>query len=273
MSENKNIAIVIPIYKPILSKFEQISLDRCFKVLSKYNIYFVLPTNLNTNFYKNRYQNYKEIFFDNHYFENIEGYNKLMLSSSFYDKFSVYKYILIYQTDCYVFEDNLKFWINKNYDYIGGIWFKNYLLPKDEDDMWLAGNGGLSLRKVDTFKKVTKSKKYVESFFTVLSKLLNRTYPIRDVVKLFGIRNSVKWFVEKFKDNEDSLFVVELPKLLKSFTICPVDEALLFSYDRSPQFLYEYNNFTLPFGCHAWYREDDVYQGNSKFWFEILQLD
>ena len=68
------------------------------------------------------------------------------------------------------------------------------------------------------------------------------------------------------------MFATQFPQLFKSFKVCPVDEALLFSYDRAPKFLYEYNNLILPFGCHAWYREDSVYTGNLAFWSEIIEI-
>lgn len=273
IENNQKLAIVIPIYKTTLSEYEKISIDRCFEVLSNYDIYFILPHHLDIDFYKENYKNYKQISFNDEYFKNIDGYNKLMLSSFFYESFFEYKYLLIYQTDAFVFEDNIKYWIDKDYDYIGGIWFQDYLYPKNESDIWLAGNGGLSLRKVKSFIEITKSRKMIENLYTVLIKIITRKYPIRDIVKLLGIRNNIKWFIENYKNNEDSLFAVEIPKLVESFSICPVHEALLFSYDRSPKFLHEYNNFILPFGCHAWYREDSVYKGNLEFWSEIIEID
>ena len=62
--------------------------------------------------------------FNDTYFESIYGYNQLMLNVEFYEAFSK-KYILIYQTDAFIFKDDLNYWCEKDYDYIGAPWIRS----------------------------------------------------------------------------------------------------------------------------------------------------
>ena len=49
----------------------------------------------------------------------------LMLSPFFYESFLDFKYVLIHQLDVFIFKDELNYWCNQNYDYIGAPWFKD----------------------------------------------------------------------------------------------------------------------------------------------------
>src|SRR5262249_48921760 len=90
------------------------------------------------------------------------------LSDEFYDRFSNYGHVLLYQLDAFVFSDKLLDWCSANYDYIGAPWIDNssiallapppsllrrLLLKNKTDFTRVVGNGGFSLRKVDTFRK------------------------------------------------------------------------------------------------------------------------
>lgn len=59
------------------------------------------------------------------------GYNRLMLSEDLYSAFSNYEYILICQSDAYIFRDELKEWCEAGYDYVGAPWLRRplYDLP------------------------------------------------------------------------------------------------------------------------------------------------
>lgn len=122
MSDNK-VAVVIPVYKVHLASEEIISLKRCSEVLHKYHFIIVCSKALKTKAYVdilNRNQiAYSYAYFDEDCFETIASYNRLLLSVEFYETFKQYEYILIYQLDAYVFRDELEFWCNKGYDYIG----------------------------------------------------------------------------------------------------------------------------------------------------------
>ena len=119
-----SVKIVIPLYKTDLDETEIMSLKRSIQVLSKHQFTIVCPNHLEINSLANFFENvdWEVKRFSDHFFKNIDGYNQLMLSEVFYKAFSDVDYILICQTDVFVFRDELNDWCNKNYDYIGAPW-------------------------------------------------------------------------------------------------------------------------------------------------------
>ena len=122
-----NIIIVIPVFRPTLSSDEKASLRQCLKVLGPHHdVALVCPDSLDTAAYdgaaaeKLRTERFKDSFF-----EGIEGYNSLMMSHTFYNRFSNYDWMLVYQLDAWIFEDRLEEWCRKGYDYVGAPWFEN----------------------------------------------------------------------------------------------------------------------------------------------------
>ena len=67
---------------------------------------------------------------DEKYFISKESYSRLLVSKSFYEAFSEYEYILIYQPDCLVFSDQLLEWCKKGNDYIGAPWYKTETMKR-----------------------------------------------------------------------------------------------------------------------------------------------
>ena len=123
----KQIAVIIPVYKTSLDAYERISLDRTIEVLGKHDIYIVHPEDLDTGFLTELYPNLKFRAFPPEYFKGIMGYNRLMLSEEFYSAFSDYEYILICQSDAYIFRDELNDWCEAGYDYVGAPWLRRPL--------------------------------------------------------------------------------------------------------------------------------------------------
>jgi len=264
---NLKYCVVIPIYKKELNKYEILSLNQCCNILKKHLIIFVTHKDLDCKLYNNICQNhnisYKYEYFSKKYFKNIYGYNALMLSKSFYKRFLDYLYILIYQLDAFVFRDELEYWCNKGYDYIGAPWLE---INKSEPivnfvNQVTIGNGGFSLR--NTKKSIDKLKwnlkllpfSYLfKSFYIDISLKSSKyflyyfprfiLYFILKILRLVFIKNDF------FNKNED---VVWTEIFNKKGNLPSVQEALKFSFELYPEYLYKLNNENLPFGCHAWY--------------------
>jgi hypothetical protein len=129
MTESKQVAVVIPFYKPTLTDHERISLQQCHKTLANYPIIAVKPQSLVLPGEVAGYSFYNIISFNDEYFKSIQGYNRLMLSAAFYEAFIQYEYILIYQLDAFVFKDELSFWCNQDIDYVGAPWMRKKEYP------------------------------------------------------------------------------------------------------------------------------------------------
>lgn len=256
--------IIIPIYKSDFENFEILSLESSFKHFSQYTITFVCPENLSLTFL-NQYEfikNYQVEFFKPDYFKNIDGYNKLLLSTEFYNRFKKDKFILICQTDVYVFENKLENWIEKNYDYVGAPWIasnRNFIntsldslnnlfrkvfnkKEKNIERIFKVGNGGFSLRKTEKFIEICDLEaENIKQFF--LDKPTSE-YHIEDVF----------W----------SLYVGK--KYKNIFQIPTWQEALDFCIDRKPKLAIELNQNKLPMACHG-FNKPKV----QKFWINKIK--
>jgi len=256
---NSSCVIVVPIYKSELSTYEKIALTQCGKLLSDYDIVILKPDDLEISNMQIEFS-YSEVSFPGFYFKNVYSYNDLMLSELFYEKFLNYNYLLIYQLDAFVFKNELKYWCSLGYDYIGAPWLREKEFPtlfkktKEKIRSYLhrrynlldkkgrpdierqlynyVGNGGFSLRKVQSFYNVCiQEKELVESYVG---------------------RNSSDY-------HEDMFWTVEVNRKKKRIKIPTYKEALNFSIETAPQRAMTLIKGNMPFGCHAWDK-------NIHFW-------
>jgi hypothetical protein len=228
--------IVIPVYKPVMSKYELISFNQCNKILPSYKKIIVAPEGLDTSNYQDTIN--KVVRFDRFYFESLKHYNKLLLSEKFYKEFTDYEYILIYQLDAFVFSDQLKYWCEKKYDYIGAAWINDYfrifiniiLKINLKTAFWVlfkknfwncVGNGGFSLRRIHTFLEHFKDKSCTAGDWNA---------------------------------NEDYYWTFFAKTNNKSLNVAKPKEAMQFSIELAPKYCLKKNKYKLPFGLHAWER-------------------
>ena len=123
--DKASVLIVVPRYTSALAPDDQLSLLHLRHFLHQYDTCYISPQSLHLDD-----PEFPIIRFDDRYFSGIPGYNRLMLSKSFYDLFSAWEYILIYQLDCLVFSDQLSQWCDRGYDYIGSPWLNSQDEPE-----------------------------------------------------------------------------------------------------------------------------------------------
>lgn len=262
-----NVCIVIPFYKTTLTAYEEVSLTQCMRVLGKYPIKVIKPVSLELHFLQEKYPQISFENFDDSYFKSTATYNKLMLSSEFYQRFAAYEYMLIYQLDAFVFKDELEYWCKQGYDYIGAPWrieieFDSSIKEmiwglKKKTALWLdlkeerygqygpmeiilkrsVGNGGFSLRKVSKMLQMVKEhSKKVQQYLASTSPFYN----------------------------EDMFFCIEMNRYFQRVKVPDWRIALKFAVEHMPEKAFKLNN-GLPFGCHAW----DIYE--TDFWKKQFQ--
>jgi hypothetical protein len=253
----KSVVVIIPLHTNILNENEWKSLRQCVDVLSSFDICVIKPENLPVDNILNTFPCFKFISFSDIYFQNITAYNQLMMSELLYQSFLNYDYMLIYQSDAWVFRNELQSWIEKDYDYIGAPWMK-----KENHQKWYyqiyqnfvakilriplkstklsgrTGNGGFSLRKISSHYRVCIEKKKIINQYLV---------------------NSVK--SDLF--NEDVFWSTENPE----FKYPEYNDSLMFAWDQFPEKGFEATNGVLPFGCHGWFKT----QKQLDFWKNIIQ--
>jgi hypothetical protein len=210
-----------------------------------YNVYFVAYPELDlTKYYEFVNDlNVSPIFFDKRFFESKHTYSQLCINYDFYNVFSDYEYMYIYQTDCYLNTDNLFDFCELGYDYIGApIMSTDCGWPTITENkqgkkvyMPVIGNGGFSLRKIETYKDITNPNgEFIQEY--------NLT---EDILK------NVIW--------EDLYFCVTI-KQLYDLNISPLHIGTKFAWDMSVDILYSFFNIkNFPMCIHAWDK-------NIRFW-------
>jgi len=248
------VKIIIPVYKTAFSPDEEVSLNQCCKILKDYPLVFVKPESLIINELLTKFPQFQLESFPDYYFKGLKGYNSLMLSPEFYERFSDTEYILIYQTDAFIFRDDLKYWCFLSYDYIGAPWIqkkrnpialffhqrKLKKKPHKKEILFKVGNGGFSLRKVAPFIEITKKEKNC---------IANYLFP----------ENTNLDFIP-----EDVFWALEPQRLGYEFNIPDYKKALEFAFDQYPATCFEATG-KLPMGCHAWSRTK-----GRKFWEKYI---
>lgn len=257
----KIVAVTIPIYKADLSHYEELSFRQCLKILGKYDICIFTNSAVCLDAYMNIAKDYgvalKTEHFNAMFFDGVKGYNSLMMNVDFYKRFKTYKYILIYQLDAYVFRDELTYWCNQGYDYVGAPWFENYATHEERANLWGVGNGGFSLRKTSYFIKALSWKLPVKK-----RSLRQIFYPfaLGKLLYVVGRYNNMRYFLRTNTMNEDAFFSQFLQNSWVSPYLPDINIALQFAFEKSPSYLMKLNKDRLPFGCHAFKRyEYDVF--------------
>lgn len=261
-AEKANCIVGIPIYKEIPSKDEINSFRRCYDILCKQDIAIIAPIGIDLSYYEKIVNKTIKCYrFDKKYFEGIKGYNELMLSYDFYNTFNSYEYLLIYQLDAWVFQDELNMWCKKGYEYIGSPWFNKCLSHEEGEDLWCVGNGGLSLRNIKAFKRFTYPKTRAVNKIKLFKHECVLLCIIRDYIYgLFGKNDTTaEYYIKKWKKlgwNEDGIFSFVSDGTCLSLKRPSPEEASSFGIEASPAFLFKNNGCHLPFGCHAWRKFD-----------------
>lgn len=175
---------------------------------------------------------------------SLRGYNEMMLSEAFYRLFEDYDYMLVCQPDAWIFRNEVMAWCRRGYDYVGAPWWRKGIwslpllrlfFPKRRKLYGRVGNGGLSLRRVESFQRVCREQK---------SRI---TYYLSQTHHTFG--EDVFWAVEP-----------------EGFRYPTMDEALMFSFDTRPERCYEATGHRLPMGCHGWLKPQRI-----DFWKPLIK--
>ncbi|HEX5692000.1 MAG TPA: DUF5672 family protein, partial [Roseiflexaceae bacterium] len=239
-SSRRQAAVVVPIHRFPLSENDQVSIRHLRTHLGAFDRYIIGPHAPPSDL-----ADFARPSATACEFTDRITYNRLMMSEQFYRAFEAYDYILIYQLDCLVFSNSLAEWCRKGYDYIGAPWFERWHLFRSErseypedivDGFGTVGNGGFSLRKVDS----------------ALAVLASTQHPLYD--RFVGRASATMGL------HEDIFWSFDAPKFVDNFRIPTPREALQFSFETEPRYCYRENGYRLPFGCHAWPGERDFWE-------------
>ena len=266
------VAVVVPMYKKELDHDEQISHRHLMHYLADFDKYLVSPESL-----KVELEGFGVKRFRDEFFHSTATYSALLISPEFYQAFSQYEYILVYQLDSLIFSPRLLDWCARDFDYIGAPWFSE--AGADFVDESAVGNGGLSLRRIESFLKVLAApgageemEKYGDALRAAspwYRRAIHLPQKVRKWLSLSGtkgqdILTETGQVPPGRRLNEDCFWSFRARDYYPDFRIAPVKEALSFSFEMIPRRCFELNGKRLPFGCHAWSKYD------REFWEPYL---
>lgn len=235
-------AVVIPIYKPELDAMERFSLDYSLARLHGRDLFFIAPAGLDLAYYTRHFPMVNVVRFDDVYFASIKGYNRLLLSPGFYQRFAEHAFMLILQTDAILLSDELDWWCGQPYDYVGAPWPDGLEIMVNVDVFGGAngkrvkthvGNGGLSLRRN--------------------AKCIQLLAEFPQATQMFLQTGS----------SEDIFFAIMGAQSM-DFLMPNERVASRFALELKPEFYHAVNGGRPPMGGHAWWRY------NQAFWEALL---
>lgn len=237
-----DVIVLVPIYLPILTGQDLFSLDYSIEKLRTRRVHFVAPEGMDTSFYTLRYPGTQVDRFDAAHFASVQGYSRLLLSESFYERYIDHEFLLILQTDAIILDDDLDRWCASRFDYVGAPWPSGLELKinldRFVDDLQVkaharVGNGGLSLRRIRACLSLLKE------------------FP--QAVQVFQATGS-----------SEDLFFALMGGLSWDFVLPNEMTASLFSLELSPEVYLRMNGGRRPMGGHAWCKY------NRDFWLPLL---
>lgn len=237
MAQTDNVAVVVPLYRETLDAFEAISLRQCTKVLGHYRMIGLVPDTLTDVTFVKEFGFQEFIAIDASHLSSIGHYDALLKSPFFYRLFRRYEYMLIYQTDAFVFADRLSEFCGSGYDYIGAPWLDG------EPIQYINFRGSVALNRLFPF--INRVRKYYVG---------NGGLSLRNVAACERLVNDAGRIGRLFSLHEDGFFALHGSLQSASFTIAPFEAALRFAFDKDFSRSLVLNGNELPFGCHGWYR-------------------
>lgn len=263
---NKIVAVV-PCYKDAqdLSAVEKRSLcNNLAKLDGVAQIVLACSTDVDASRYHEMFgDGFSVKFFDAGNFRSIHTYNHLLKSLSFYKAFEDFDFMLIVQTDVYIFRADYDEFLN--YDYVGAPWSGHGLAHlkciHPVSDPFFVGNGGYSLRKIASFIQVLE---------TDARLLTNRQ--MRELIERgseFHTQSSRlhKWLAGfwylRFQNStrhgknrlpfiyEDVFWAMCVPRACDFFKVAPTDVGFRFAFEVEVAHCFEQTSGHLPTGTHA----------------------
>lgn len=259
MSQTK-VKIVVPLYKKSLGEREQRSFLNNAKILARYPMVLLAPEGLDISATTELAPQAEVMRVSKDWLgaNGIAGYNDMMMSKSFYQLFSDCDYILICQTDVWVFCDDLSQWCDKGYDYVGAPWPKRriYSMPIISQFLWLR-------RKL--FKREGKLMR--QDYF---NKVGNGGFSLRKISAILEACDRYEATIAEFKRGKGTLCNEDwFWSLIPSHFHYPsFDEALNFSFDVHPDICYKKSHGKLPMACHGWFKKRNI-----GFWSPIIEKE
>jgi hypothetical protein len=255
--------VVVPVHRQQPTPDEQFGLQRCGQVLGHHPIRIVHPEGLNLELYKDLLPTAKPLPVPVAWMASIRAYNRMMINPAFYQKFDHFSHVLVHEPDALAISDQLFYWCEQPFDYIGAPWFEGFQSAASDAPIIGVGNSGFSLINIRAIRLFLDSNRRWISRMIIAKdlfrKILRRPsrYPLNFLIEAFG-SSGLLGGAHRLVDDQCDLFLTlhassSTPTL---FRVADAHSALRFSWEVNPSRCSELCNNHLPFGIHAWAKYD-----------------
>ena len=241
-----SVAVLVPVFRERLGEDEQLSLRHLGTHLGAYDAYSFQPASLELEL-----PGLTPVRMGDRHFRTHRDYSRLLLGDELYRRFERYEFVLVHQLDCLVLSDELARWCSEEWDYVGAPWVRE--APDGRLYFAGVGNGGLSLRRVESLLRVLDARRRSGA-------LVVARHAAEVVRRVFREPRRARQLVRDRYVYEDKFWSNEAPRLVPGFRIPPAEVAVGFAFEREPRFCLAANGGRLPFGCHKWRAH------NPEFW-------
>ncbi|AMR34084.1 hypothetical protein A0256_22860 [Mucilaginibacter sp. PAMC 26640] len=272
MPITNKMCVIIPVHQPVIAAAEELSLLACKAHLTAYDCYLLYPEGMDVSAYTSIYPGLLLKPVPGEWLSSIENYNKMKLSINFYQLFVKYAYMLTYELDAYIFDDDFEQANAYKFDYIGAPFFEGYWAAKPGAPFTNGCNSGFSVRNIHACINALRSlSKYKLGWLLYKFTLGQSSRLRRSVNKLTKGKYEVfvtgrfAFSFAKFHLNEDLVWSEVIPQLVPSFTVAGGMSALKFSFEYNLPESLQLNGGKLPLGCHAWAK-------HPAFWKDYINM-
>lgn len=265
MGDASEVALVIPMYTTNLSSDEIISLRFSLCAAPELPVVIVHPRRLEPGSITAAMKcegigtvRWRFEAFPDKYFNGLRGYNRLLLSPSFYVRFSEFAAIVICQLDALLIVGDLSKHLASGADFLGAP------IPRKLGGYEPFMNGGFSLRRIGAALELFKARGA-----TIRRELIDELPGRIGVVNLailkalaFATKHlNLRWarFFCAFSNiNEDVFWSALAPAFFPSFKVGTLEECRAFSVEKQPDAEVAILG-SMPAGVHAWYKQDRAF--------------
>ncbi len=255
---SKEVAIVVPLSsRPGFTPDDEISLRHLRHYLGPFDRFMIAPEKMPVDA-----PDFEIVRVSPAFFGSVDAHTRMLMSPDFYERFRDYRYILTHHLDAIVLSDQLLEWCARGFDFIGAPNVSDAAMPA------VVYNGGFALRKVESFLQVFHSTAYAidpEQYWRNFCARHSRpaqvaALPLRYLKRLHyfnNVRHDIAlWLKDPREMYEDMWFGEAATRYNPGFTLPSPEVARLFAFDQTPRRWLEMTGGQLPFGAHAWYKQD-----------------
>ena len=116
--------VVIPVYRSRPSPSEIVSLRQCGKIFASRDIVILAPKHLDLGAYRSCYPVAPIYPLRCIGCPDINAYNRMMISPLVFSALDGYTHMILHEPDAIVLRDEIDYWCNQPFDYIGAPWFE-----------------------------------------------------------------------------------------------------------------------------------------------------